>query len=95
LHDKLCRYDLVDKRAAVKNADVAFTDYIQQYIDDRTDTASKNTLRNHRQTMNKVQQHFGDERLAAVTVTAATKFRDKLLTTLTPATVSRGIRRIK
>jgi hypothetical protein len=45
--------------------------------------------------MNKVQQHFGDERLAAVTVTAATKFRDKLLTTLAPATVSRGIRRIK
>ena len=95
LHDKLRRYDLVDKRAAVKNADITYVDYIQQYIDERQDTASANTLRNHRQSMNKVRKHFGDTILAAITVTATKRFRDKLLTTLAPATVSREIRRNK
>ena len=45
--------------------------------------------------MNKVRQHFGDTRLSAITITATKKFRDKLLTTLAPATVSREIRRNK
>ena len=95
LHDKLHRYELVGKRAEVENAGISFVDYVQKYIDDRKDTSSKNTIRNHTQCMTRIRKHFGDTPLADVTIPAAKKFRDKLISQLAPATVSREIRRAK